>query len=794
MDKAEYNSKLEEINNLAEAGDLSAAAAAASEIDWKHVKSVRTLCMIGEIYEANQRYEEGLQVLSYAYKRSATSKTVLYRLADLSIRKGDYENAERYCSELEAASPNDTSVYILRYRILKEQKAPIDDRIRLLEEFKEREYRERWAYELARLYHKKGEKEKCVEECDDIVLWFSEGKYVTKAMELKMKYQPLTESQQKKFNQRFKMEVEEVPEAPELEPEGEVQSVLAHPDPVPESVPKTSTVEAIDKMEAAAENRQDEEKSGTVIRKPVYRVDKRDRQEEREVQDQLADSIRQVFAGIRPQEAEDEAAAEDEAVLEMPIEESELTVRELEPETENSLISSVEKEQIVAPKEESVQTAESSDDFDTFMQDVNGGTEIDFEALLRETQSVFASEVASGNYEMTAALKEDTDEPEQAAEETDYSAGVETDESLGITREFNFREELRKAMSEGASLSQAVKSVSEQAEEVAGSGRSAEEQRDSEYMFGEIGDYNRDVPEELLAGENEQKSAESGLLEELSEVGDQETEASRSILKNIMEEPEQLTRVPLDPRPLTEVEKRTFSYFAPIPGMADQITSALADIHNNSGSKTSATGNVLIMGRMGSGKTRVADSLVLSVCRDLGIEAAKIAKVVAEDFNAKDPAKVVSKLAGGFLLIEGAGALNDQTAKKLSQAMDFRTDNLVVILEDEKKDLRVLLKKHPDLASKFSSTIMIPVFTNDELVAFGKTYCREMGYKMDEMGTLALYTMIGDNQFANEPVTVGKVKKMLDAAMERNGKRIRFGKNATSADGRIILREKDFNI
>ncbi len=792
MDKAEYNSKLEEINNLAEAGDLSAAAAAASEIDWKHVKSVRTLCMIGEIYEANERYEEGLQILGYAYKRAATSKTVLYRLADLSIHTGEYENAERYCSELEASSPNDTSVYVLRYRIMKEQKAPIDDRIRLLEEFKEREYRERWAYELARLYHKKGDKEKCVEECDDIVLWFSEGKYVTKAMELKMKYQPLTESQQKKYNQRFKMETKE--EAPEPETEAEVQSVLAHPDPVPESMPKTSTMEAIDKMEAAAETRQETEQSGSgALRKPVYRVDRRESQEAKEVQDQLADSIRQVFAGIRPQDTEEEATG-DTAEIEIPGEEADLEVKELEPENPNSVITQVEKEQIAEPKAETARSREPEDDFDSFVKGTGSGQEIDFEALLRETQSAFASEVASGNYELTDALKEDIEEAEEPSAETDYSAGVETDESLGITREFNFREELRKAMSEGATLSQAVKSVSEQAEEAVGGGSAKKEDRESEFAFGEIGDFNQNVPEELFAGEDEEKPRYNDSLESISEVGEQETEASRGIVKQIMNEQEQVSRVPLEPRPLTEVEKRTFSYFAPIPGMADQITCALADVHNNSGSKTSASGNILIMGRMGSGKTRVADALVLSACRDLGIEAAKIAKVVAEDFNAKDPARVVNKLAGGFLLIEGAGSMSDQTASKLSQAMDFRTDNLVVILEDEKKDLRTLLKKHPDLAAKFTSTITIPVFTNDELVAFGKTYCREMGYKMDEMGTLALYTMIGGNQFANEPVTVGKVKKMLDAAMERNGKRIHFGKNATSADGRIILREKDFNI
>ena len=259
--------------------------------------------------------------------------------------------------------------------------------------------------------------------------------------------------------------------------------------------------------------------------------------------------------------------------------------------------------------------------------------------------------------------------------------------------------------------------------------------------------------------------------------------------------PKILERVEVIPRKFTEEEEILFSYFTDIPGISQQATLALADIHNNAGDKTSKSGNVLIMGRQLSGKTRLADALICAACMDLNIEAAKVAKVIGEDLNDKDAAEIVNHMAGGFLLIEGAGSLSDEFVENLNKAMEFRTDSLVVILEDEKADLMAMLGKHEDFAKKFTSTIIIPVFTNDELVTFARTYANEQGYKLDEMGTLALYTMIGENQKDNEPVVVGKVKKMVDQAIERSkGPKIAslFRKNATAEDGRIWLREKDF--
>ena len=287
-------------------------------------------------------------------------------------------------------------------------------------------------------------------------------------------------------------------------------------------------------------------------------------------------------------------------------------------------------------------------------------------------------------------------------------------------------------------------------------------------------------------------------VEEAVEEAAEEAAEEPSLVDILEEEPERFTFQPVEPRAFDETEKDIFTYFTKIPGMREQITSALADVHNNTGDKTSRSGNIMIIGRAGAGKSRLSDAMMVSICRDLGITAARSARLTAEALNEKNPAEVIAKLAGGFLMIEDAGSLSDETVSRLLRAMEFRTDDLVVMLEDEKADLKTLLGRHPEIEQKFTSTIVIPVFTNDELVTFARTYAREKGYRMDEMGILALYTMIGDNQTATEPVTVGRVKEMMDAAISRadtTARRIgrRISKRSVDKDGRILLHERDFD-
>ena len=1139
MDKAEYRIKLEQINSLAEAGDFKGAAAVVDTIDWRHVKSVRTLCMVGEIYEANKRYEDSKRVLQYAYKRSSISKTVLYRLAEINIRTGDYDEAKRYYHEFEQLSPHDTSRYILKYKLLKAEGAALDDQIAVLKEYKEREYTERWAYELAKLYMKNGQKQKCIEECDEMILWFAEGKYVTRAMELKMKLRSLSDSQKKKYNERYAAEEKEsaeeaimeesmtaderISKAADLAVDEEeaaaqeadkgrkisaaemihkmdiaadetVSSALSDdrtapkPVKVPEEVEPVRVIEETAATEAAEEKAWEAMKSAqqTVENEAVATAEETEEaaeeiaafaeetaesvgeaaataeeaveaadksagaaEEVKEVADEVAASEEQTaesvdevvaeaadeparaaeeavevanepakaaeetveaadkpvgaaeevvgaaagasaakaaalareFAAQAGEDAAEEAAwkaqaertsgiaerkisavqetegaaladAEEEAAWKAAVareatqvaaetadgtdkiaekaakaatttaaevSETEKTAEEAAAEaaetekaaeeaamtaveasdTEKTAEQAAEAAEAETTAEEEVETVEidwdivdedSEDDAETeeeIPEDIEEADAVEedepeeepvpltpeelaknadeeAERALQEMMASFLNEfaVSGSEYKMTTDIIPDEDDVQgevvpvkQSRDDREQMLGKETDESLGLTRTESFQEQLKKALEEGGNFEEASQIViseefespeaaakrtvmtahgleydptaeleDETDEEEAAEDEEkpdeevSEESADDEELIGEEEDNDTGDSEETTSDEDEpgdeseDESGEPFAEDDDSDDDSDETEGGSEDeadeTETAEEEPEEepepepvapapkiLERVEVIPRKFTEEEEILFSYFTDIPGISQQATLALADIHNNAGDKTSKSGNVLIMGRQLSGKTRLADALICAACMDLNIEAAKVAKVIGEDLNDKDAAEIVDNMAGGFLLIEGAGSLSDEFVENLNKAMEFRTDSLVVILEDEKADLMNMLKKHEDFAKKFTSTIIIPVFTNDELVTFARTYANEQGYKLDEMGTLALYTMIGENQKDNELVVVGKVKKMVDQAIERSkGPKIAslFRKNATAEDGRIWLREKDF--
>ncbi len=801
MDKAEYKLKLEEINALAEKGDFRAAAKVCDEVDWKHVKGARTLCMVGEIYEADKRYTESLNLLKMAYKYAPQSKTVLYRLAELNIRMREFDDAKRYKREFEEVAPKDYSSYILQYKLLRANKAPIDDQIQVLLDYKDREYTERWSYELAKLYLKNGQIEKCIEECDDMILWFSEGKYVRRAMELKMQIRPLTAVQKAKYdaiqNGKVKDETAEIN--------------LTAQDAADKAVKEAAESEtAVDMLDASTRDLGLMKENLGDTKQFVMGGSGSEK-----LQEKLAGSIQALFTGMHPgKEAETGVKEENKK--------EENTVKPLEAESSDPgqvVVSDMDLPSVAVeePKEE--------DELDRIMaqesdiSDISENGQIDLDKLFAETGSALAGEVASGAYVLSDTIE---DKPEVL--ESDSLTARESDESLGLTREFHFSEELAKEMAQRAKdkPKTAIPNPEDAAKAAVlkATGKNDEEEEfrideiasipeeeevlpeaeelgiNEEDLFKSFGS-DEAIQKELLADESEVRKIPEDAGEEalmnLSSVAPKAVEDSKSIIEHIMEEPEVFTRVPVEARALTDEEKKSMSYFASIPGVDYQITTALADIHNNCGDKTSRSGNIVIMGRMGSGKTRLAEGLVLATCQHLNLKAAKFATIVAEDFNTKDPAAVVKKMSGGFLLIEAAGALSDEAIEKLNQAMEFRTDDLIVILEDEKADMRKMLSQHPEFAEKFSSTITVPVFTNDELVTFSKTYAKENGYKLDELATLALYTMIGDHQKDSEPVTVGAAKEMIDRAIERHKKKFLFGKNEKSADGRIVLKEKDFN-
>ena len=1032
LDKAEYRNKLEEINSYAEAGAFREAALIADEIDWKHVKSVRTLCMIGEIYEANRRYEDSARILKYAYKRSSSSKTVLYRLADLDIRNGEYDEAKRLINEFEQNSPNDTSRYILRYKLMRAEKAPLDDQIAVLREYKDHEYTERWAYELAKLYKKNGQKEKCIEECDDLILWFMEGKYVTKAMELKMQLTSLTPAQQAAYDARSREDEKNTAQMKDehssltgLETVEKAILVAADEDEE-ETRPKVSADDAIQRMDQAA---------GSAVQIPETEMSNDEPDQNRQAktgaggfQKKLSNSIRAVFSGLRRTDEEDEDAdmkiAPDKSERDVPpsIPESAVPVESVSwvheelrksvedgqqssldaaaPVTENAAeekegtYTFLEEKNVAAvattvgaaaatvagaaaaaslsaqgaaeaggaseqfkevaeagaaplpaqgapevggaseqfkevpeagavplPAQGAAEAGGASEQFkevaeagaaslpaqgaaeasvalEQFKEVPEAGTaspapeeaenagkasgiaagavagagiasgiaiaaaasglykgmnddelpeeekpagnadDFNLDALFAETGSAFASEVASGGYVMADTLESEREQAEAdavkarqkgtgdtAAADRDQLShrenliARETDESLGLTRELHLRdairEELNRRNSEGSknpitTPEEAAKRTVAQAygkdlpegnaavlySPVGLSATLSGEDGISDEEILRIYGTDEALRSELLASDldipevPEEDTDEA--LRNLSSFSGEEGGNENTLIENMIGEPDSFVIMPVEGRQFTEPEKKAMSYFASIPGVDYQVTSALADIHNNSGDKTSRSGNVVIMGRQGSGKTRLAEGLILITCMHLGIKAAKEAHIVAEALNKKDPAEVVKRMAGGFLIIEAAGSMSDECVLKLNQAMETRTDALVIIIEDEKADMKKLLDAHPEFAEKFTSRITVPVFTNDELVTFARTYAKEEGYKFDEMATLALYTMIGDKQRDSEPMTVGKVRALVDRAIERNSRKL-FGKTTDKEDGRIVLTEKDFN-
>ena len=756
MDKLEYKERLEQIKGLAGAGDYEGAASAADTVDWRHVRSVKTLCMVAEIYENNQRFEDSELILKYAYKRSEASKTVLYRLAEINIRLQDFEEARRFIYEFEQLSPRDNSKFILEYRFLKAKNAPLDDQIEILKEYKDREYTERWAYELAKLYKKNGQTRKCIEECDDMILWFSEGRYVTKAKALKRELAPLSAAQQ----MRAGLKRDEV--------SGEI-------------LPETAEKAAETVSEAAAE------------------------------------------AGPGTAENVSEAAAEAAEAAAQP-EETDETAAEAAKTAGTAAAAALQGE---AQEETAGAFSEPSEKL--------SGEETGIEPVAFESAEIFES---ADSLEIPDTFERRNMLPSLEAEKMLAS---EDDESLGLTREFNLQALIRQAMKDGASVSEAVAKVRAEAEAAAALKRAGKNAAAAAIIAPEAAarqavrkaaglpasaarqetaapapkaekkpapakkivpivkeaPENDDVMAALMAGEEDQVSAPQGGV--ITDLGSIETpmEDNSAVIGRIVASKGALPRVKEEIRKLSETERKIFTYMSDIPGVHEQVTLALADLHNSCGDKTSRSGNIIIQGRPGSGKTHLADGLILAICSDLGIRSVKRARLTADELNRKDPAAVVKKMSGGFLIVEHAGELTNETVAKLSKAMEFRTDRMVVILEDAKQGIRAALGRDAAFAGKFTSRIIIPVFTNDELVTFAKTYAKENGCKMDEMGTLALYTIIGENQKESEPVTVGMVRDMMDGAIGRAKSRKfgrRFSKTAFGPDGRLLIREKDFDV
>ena len=868
MDKNEYRAKLEEINDLVDNQDYQGALKIVDTIDWRRVRSARTLCMIGEIYEANKRYEDSRKLLLLAHQRAPIGKTVLYRLVELSIKMGNYNEAADYYKSFVEISPNDNSRYILKYKLYRARRSPIEEQIQILQEYKEKEYTERWSYELARLYAKAGMKEECIETCDDLILWFSEGKYVTKAMELKMKFTSLTPQQQEKYENGSSKKITETAAKA-------AAAVAAASEAAANVVEKITPEEQeeIEKILNSVELKIPEQEPAA--EKPEH------------LQDKVAQNLRDVLQGSTADEAEEIAVAIDPAVKTSP-EEKGYVVKDLEPEDLSKTAGfkpfHIGEGMTMQVKAEAPQSKmfDSKDFVPGSLQTSSKEFELDLEALLAETANELAQAVAeeTGNQEETTeesaeevveesveevieeAVEEPVEEvieeaveesraPEIAAAAVSLSAALaaKADEfdalAAGMTQEVVIKRDLEEP--EVAEVQEEpVEVIPESEEEILEQEETPEEiiEEAIETMeaLSDAGESPVEIVEELAeeletAGQEEPETIETveteveeGATKEFPVEKVKEALGEIDLSKALEEELEDTISPKQDDshikrvtgsvaanqerksaafgtaveglmrHHLTEEEhRRLFTYFFPIPGMSQQINEVLDTAQESACSKTSQEGNIIVTGREGSGKTRLSEGLIKALCKERQMEGAKVAYITAEKLNKKDPVAVVGKLAGGFLVVENAGALKADVVENMSKAMEFKTNRLTVILEDLKPGIRSLQEKYPDFMKKFDSTIMIPVFTNDELVSFAKTYAKELGYKIDNMAVLALYTLIGENQNEENPVAVGTVREMMDNAIARASKKGRragkkVSKRHLDETGRIMLYEKDFDI
>lgn len=846
MDKNEYRAKLEEIGQLVDRQDYKGALKIVDTIDWRRVRSARTLCMVGEIYEANKRYEDSRKLLLLAHQRAPIGRTVIYRLVELSIKMGEFDEALNYYKKFVEISPNDNSRYILKYKIYRARRSPIEEQIAILQDYKSKEYTERWAYELARLYAKAGMKDACIEECDDLILWFSEGKYVTKAMELKMRFTPLTAAQQESYNKAKGVPVRAV-EIPKTVPVQMNEPFNQQQDKEIEEIlnsiklgelTQEAPSEAVKPQEAPMQPKQPED-----------------------LPDRVAQGLRDVFQPKAAVSEDMETAATKEPST--ATEEQGYVIKDLEPEdmtkgTEfkpfhigSAMTMEVKAE---APKSEML----SSDGAATeaFKTDTKS-LEIDLEALLAETANELAQAVAEGTQETVQEVNEEVVEEaeEKAAEETKEEALTKISEEPGeeeVTEEVEEAEEVAEESSEeaeedilpapaaakAAMIAENLSAVFEEKANEIEALAAENTEEESEEALAEAEEITEEALEE--AAETAEEAVEEAAEEEASEEATREIPVEevkeamgeidfsqaleQEMEKETSDEPQQeechIKRVAasavdetqkssafqtavegLMRHHLTEEEhRRLFTYFAPVPGMTQQINEALDTAQESACAKTSQAGNIIVTGREGSGKTRLSEGLIKALCKERQMEGAKVAFITAEELNKKDPIAIVGKLSGGFLVVENAGELDEEIVEDMSKAMEFKTNRLTVILEDLKPGIRSLEEKYPEFIKKFDSRIVIPVFTNDELVSFAKTYAKELGYKIDDMAVLALYTLIGDNQNEENPVTIGTVRGMMDEAIKKASKKgRRLGKKVAKRhlddeSGRIMLYEKDFDI
>lgn len=867
MDKYEYKLKLDQMKSLTAEGKYEEAAEIADTINWRKIKNINALVKVGEIYEKVGRYDESKDVLLTAYDKSPIGRMIIYRLAEVAVRTKSFDEAKEYYQEFVEIAPHDNLKYVLKYEISKAQGADIGTLIGILEELKEQEYSEEWAYELAYLYHKAGMSEKCIDACDELILWFGDGPYVERALELKMLYQPLTKQQEDKyrtFRQRHDGVVEVRPEDP-LE-SGEIIPEPVQIKDVKMSAERFNTQNLQEELQRSMQEIMNATEKEAVndtmdnIKKLVEDIpylqipsEKEEEPQEEEVyqhietDEEIDNSLKSNFQEMLVDEdgqmslyMQGGRVAEPQVSGQMSIEDV-LAEWEKTKRAAEAALQEAEQRKLESAKARALQEAEEllgrlADVIPMLDSGLTPKDLLDQKYLSKDGQpnDSAVSMVTNMNQFLQQEIDRLSDENAQMDEQLaavgaspvgDYmaNAGVAAEDAAqnivatGV-QELMTEEELPEiAMPEGLDdidnqwededFEELDAEVPQ--ENAASLAEHTAEQTKPEALAEaddtmEAGTSAEDVEAAILAETARQMAKESVEKEELPEIelpGDLDLgkeETAEEILPAIVE-PEAF-EVPDTISKLSKELREIFTYFVPITGMEEQLCQALtgASQHLTKGA-TAGTGNMIIQGGSGSGKTVLATSMIKALQKETGKPNGKIGKIEASVLNQKDVAALLKKVAGGCLIIEKAGDLSRETALKLSLLLEQDTSGVLVIIEDTKHGIQKALSRDDGFAAKFSEKINIPIFTSDELVSFAKSYANELGYTIDEMGVLALYNSISNIEHADRETTLTEVKEIVDKAVahsEKGGLKKAFSiitSRRYDEDDYIILREKDFD-
>ncbi len=856
MDKNEYNIKLDEIKKKIETESYDEAAEIADSVNWMKVKNVSVLVKVAQVYEKAERYEDCKDMLLLAYDRSPIGRMILYHLTEVCIKLKDYELAENYYEDFIDVAPHDSLKYILKYNIRKAQGADLKELIPILEEFKEQEYSEEWAYELAYLYHKAGRGDDCIAACDELILWFGDGPYVERGLELKMLYQPLTKQQEARYRELTlgKKGVTTI-DSNAMERAGEYGHGTVE---IPQVIEKTEKFNTVNLQNEIAKNMQvimEAKEKQTVsdsmdnIKKIVedipYLQYAKERQvemaEERHIEtdEEIDGSLKINFQELLGEDSDgqmsllgaEKGEVESQITGQMSIsdvlEEWEKTKKAAETALEEANQRKLESAKAralqeaedimdrlsmvipqldagVSPNEllrneylnvENQYNIENKSETDKKLnQELSKPTapEIETEEILKDVNQMLEKEIirlSTENEEMDREIAKAT-ATGKSKEETESTSPI-TEKSIDENQTDSSKK----------SFAQKVGDVTESAIQ-AGAAVVATSQTIAPIKAEEV---TTDIAKTLVAEAKDDVFATKKMpsLKDLHKNPEDKWKTGRLpeiTLPEDMDEVEEKVAV-REIKKLSNDQKAIFSYFVPVKGMEEQLCHTLTNVSRHlKKDYNSITGNIIIQGGEGCGKTMLATSIIKVLQKEVGKPNGKIGKINAQALNKKDVQSLIEKVSGGCMIIEHAGAISKETASKLSMIMEKDTSGLLLILEDTSKGIKKALSQDSAFATKFTEKITVPIFTIDELVAFARAYSNELGYEIEEMAILALYNRITNIQSLDQQTTLTEVKEIVDEAIKReeNGGikkafSILTAKRYTD-DEKIVLREKDFEM